>query len=97
LRIWIDSFIQVARHVPRFKNLIKTSYYYFVPRVSSLFTQPNKDTPPGVFLTEKLRTHSWAVIREKALGTKAHGCEDMFIHINNKNTTHIDKNITKPT
>ena len=41
----MDRFlIQVPRHVPRFKNLIKTSYYYFVPRVSRLFTQPNQNT-----------------------------------------------------
>ena len=42
----MDRFlIQVPRHVPRSKNLIKTSYYYFVPRVLSLFTPPNRNTP----------------------------------------------------
>ena len=30
--MWIDFFIQVPRHVPHFKNLIKTSYYYSVSK-----------------------------------------------------------------
>ena len=43
--MWIDfpSKFHDTFHV--FKNLIKTSYYYSVPRVSSLFTQPNQNIP----------------------------------------------------
>ena len=38
-------FIQVPRYVPRFQEFNKDLYYYLVPRVSRLFTLPNRNTP----------------------------------------------------
>ena len=43
-------FIQVSRHVPRFKNLIKTSYYYIRFQESHHSLLYPIRTPPGIFL-----------------------------------------------
>ena len=75
------SFIQVPRHVPRFKNLIKTSYYYirFQESQDSLLNPIR--TPPGVFL------RLWPLTQEylrTVTGTKNQKTETQ--EIKNRNT-----------